>query len=175
MTSLRLPSPRAVICDLDQTLVDTRAIKALRMRSGAPLAALQGTLVQVAGTITRVDGNSAYMDDGSGPARIYFYSELPFLPPALQKGDRWLATGVVREYTTAASIAPGVRVSVRFATDLAPQAVAAAAPKAAATLPRGRLNVPGVAPAAERPFWMLPNWDDWLWPGPAPYGVCRKV
>ncbi len=93
--------------------------------------------------------------------------------PALQKGDRWLATGVVREYTTAASVAAGVRLSVRFATDLAPQAAAAAAPKAAAALQRGRLNVPGVAPAAERPFWMLPNWDDWLWPGPAPYGVCR--
>ena len=70
LASLRLPSPRAVICDLDQTLVDTRTIKALRMRSGAPLAALQGTLVQVAGTITRVDGNSAYMDDGSGQALL---------------------------------------------------------------------------------------------------------
>jgi hypothetical protein len=149
--------------------------KALRMRSGAPLAALQGTLVQVGGTITRVDGNSAYIDDGSGPARIYFYSELPFVPPALHKGDRWLATGVVREYTTAASVAAGVRLSVRFATDLAPQAATAAAPKGAAALQRGRLNVPGVAPVAERPFWMLPNWDDWLWPGPAPYGVCRKV
>ena len=36
------------------------------MRSGTPLAAQQGTLVQVAGTITRVDGNSANVDDGSG-------------------------------------------------------------------------------------------------------------
>ena len=148
---------------------------ALRVRSGTPLTAQQGTLVQVAGTITRVDGNSAYVDDGSGPARIYFYSELPFVPPVLQKGDRWLATGVVREYTTAASVASGVRVSVRFATDLTPQAVVAAAPKAAAALPRGRVNSPGIAPAAARPFWMLPNWDDWLWPGPAPYGVCRKA
>ena len=148
---------------------------ALRMRSGAPLAALQGALVQVAGTITRVDGNSAYVDDGSGPARIYFYSELPFVPPALHKGDRWLATGVVREYTTAASVAAGVRVSVRFATDLTPQAVSAAAPKAAAALPPKRKNIPGLAPAAERPFWMGPNWDDWVWPGPAQYGLCRAI
>ena len=44
-----------------------------------------------------------------------------------------------------------------------------------AALPRGRVNSPGIAPAAARPFWMLPNWDDWLWPGPAPYGVCRKA
>lgn len=32
MTSPRLPSPRALICDLDQTLVDTRALKTLRSR-----------------------------------------------------------------------------------------------------------------------------------------------
>ncbi|MEY4234634.1 MAG: hypothetical protein RL635_1601, partial [Chloroflexota bacterium] len=71
--------------------------------------------------------------------------------------------------------AAGVRVSVRFATDLTPQAVSAAAPKAAAALPPKRKNIPGLGPAAERPFWMGPNWDDWVWPGPAQYGLCRAI
>jgi len=78
----------------------------------------EGRLATVAGQVVKIGPNVFWIDDGSGPARIFFRSSLGFQRPAVQLGQRWSATGVVGEFTTRISKADGHRVLVRFASDV---------------------------------------------------------
>ncbi|MEK7278346.1 MAG: lamin tail domain-containing protein, partial [Chloroflexota bacterium] len=79
----------------------------------------EGTLVAVSGTVVRLESNAFWIDDGSGPARIFFRSSLGFDRPKLRRGQVWSATGIVGEFTTRVSRATGYRILVRFITDIA--------------------------------------------------------
>jgi hypothetical protein len=77
-------------------------------------------LVIVTGRVVEVGANVFWLDDGSGPARIFFRSSLGFRPPRVQVGETWSAAGIASEFTTRFSAATaGHRVLVRFGGDVA--------------------------------------------------------
>jgi hypothetical protein len=88
------------------------------LRTGDVGESTEGRLVTVAGQVVQVGPNVFWIDDGSGPVRIFFRSSLGFQRPPVQPGQRWSATGIVGEFTTRISTADGHRVLVRFAGDV---------------------------------------------------------
>jgi hypothetical protein len=101
-----------------------------RIGTGQVGEATEGRLVTLAGTVVRLEEDAFWLDDGSGPARVYFQSTTGLLRPSLERGQVLGVTGIVSEFTTAQSSAPGYRVLVRTAYDLRQvnQPEAAAAP-----------------------------------------------
>jgi hypothetical protein len=79
---------------------------------------LEGSLVTVTGKVVRLEANAFWIDDGSGPARIFFKSTTGVDRPKLRRGQTWTATGIVSEYTTRTSKEKGHRIMIRFADDV---------------------------------------------------------
>jgi hypothetical protein len=90
----------------------------ISIRTGDVGESTEGRLVTVTGQVVLVGPNVIWIDDGSGPVRIFFRSSLGFPRPPAQPGQRWSATGIVGEFTTRISNADGHRVLVRFAGDV---------------------------------------------------------
>jgi hypothetical protein len=80
--------------------------------------ATEGALVQVTGRVTRLETSALWLDDGSGPARVFFaaVTGLPRPPAAL--GDTFTITGAVVEFTTSGADAPNYRLQPRSASDV---------------------------------------------------------
>ncbi len=78
----------------------------------------EGTLVSLTGRIVRVESNAFWIDDGSGPVRIFFRTSLEFEMPKVKRGQVWSIIGIVGEFTTRESASKGHRVLVRFASDI---------------------------------------------------------
>jgi hypothetical protein len=80
---------------------------------------IEGRLVIVTGRVVEVGANVFWLDDGSGPARIFFRSSLGFARPEVKVGQTWSAAGLVGEFTTRfSSTFTGHRVLVRFQSDV---------------------------------------------------------
>ena len=58
------------------------------------------------------------LDDGTGPARVFFPAELPWRRPYVEIGEFWAAQGVVGQYAFEAPWEGGYRVIPRFVTDV---------------------------------------------------------
>ena len=78
----------------------------------------EGTLVSLSGKIIRIESNAFWIDDGSGPVRIFFRTSLEFEMPKVKRGQVWSIIGIVGEFTTRGSESKGHRVLVRFASDI---------------------------------------------------------
>ncbi len=63
------------------------------------------------------------LDDGTGPARIYFPEELPWRRPYVQIGEFWSTLGVVGQYAFEAPYVGGYRLVPRVATDVSDRPV----------------------------------------------------
>jgi hypothetical protein len=79
---------------------------------------IEGTLVTVTGRVVRLEATAFWIDDGSGPVRIFFKSTTGVKRPKVKRGQIWTVTGIVSEYTTRTSKAKGLRIMVRFAADV---------------------------------------------------------
>lgn len=89
-----------------------------RIATGQVGEATEGRLVTIFGRVVRLETNAVWLDDGSGRARVYFRSSIGFRRPPMRQGQFWRITGIVSEFTTSASNAPGYRVLVRFESDV---------------------------------------------------------
>ena len=87
-------------------------IAPLRVQTGALTLKHEGTLVEVAGAITRAGGRDVYVNDGSGEALIYIDPDTHLKTPNLKIGDPLRVVGVVRRYDRRAEVVP------RFPSDL---------------------------------------------------------
>lgn len=63
-------------------------------------------LVTVSGTVTETSGNTFYLDDGSGKAKIYIQSASGIDKPPMHKGDIFEVTGIVNLYRDTWRILP---------------------------------------------------------------------
>jgi len=79
--------------------------------------AAEGWLVTTTGRVTKLEAGAFWIDDGSGPARVFFSSATGVKRPAVTRGQWWTVTGVVVEYTTPRSAAATYRLQPRFASD----------------------------------------------------------
>ncbi len=67
----------------------------LPIATGSMGEAHEGRLVWLAGRIVKYETRALVLDDGTGPARIYFPEELPWRRPYVNIGEFWSAQGVV--------------------------------------------------------------------------------
>ena len=88
-----------------------------RLRTGEIGEAHEGRLAWVFGRVVRASKSGVTLDDGSGPAYVYFPEELPWQHPYVKLGDMWGAQGVVGQYASQAPYADGYRLIPRLATD----------------------------------------------------------
>jgi len=88
------------------------------VRSGEVGESTEGRLVIVTGRVIEVGANVFWIDDGSGPVRIFFRSSLGFARPEVKVGQTWSAIGLVGEFTTRFSHIIGHRLLVRFQGDV---------------------------------------------------------
>lgn len=72
----------------------------------------EGFLVRVSGLVTKSSGDTFYLDDGSGEARIYIRESTGIVKPKTKKGDFVRVSGVVSQYDEAYRLMP------RFQNDL---------------------------------------------------------
>lgn len=82
--------------------------------------ATEGQLVTLVGRVVRLEAQAFWIDDGSGPARIFFASTNTLRRPKVKRGQLWTITGVVTERTTARDADAKFRVQPRFAGDVMP-------------------------------------------------------
>jgi hypothetical protein len=78
----------------------------------------EGGLVVVTGRVTQVEESAVWLDDGSGPARVFFAAATGLPRPPAQVGETWRVIGAVVEFTSGAS-APNFRLQPRGAADVA--------------------------------------------------------
>ncbi len=94
---------------------------AARIATGDMGEAHQGQLVLIVGRVTKFERQALVLDDGSGPARIYFPGDLPWRRPYVNLGEFWVAQGVVGQYAfDGPPWVGGYRLLPRFRADVSP-------------------------------------------------------
>jgi hypothetical protein len=88
------------------------------VRTGRVGEADEGRLIQIAGRVVKFEPQALTLDDGTGPTRIFFSTELPWRRPYVEIGEFWAAQGVVGQYVAAAPWEGGYRVIPRFKSDV---------------------------------------------------------
>ena len=88
-----------------------------RLRTGEIGETHEGRLAWVFGRVIRASQSGVTLDDGSGPAYIYFPEDLPWQHPYVKLGEMWGAQGVVGQYASQAPYVGGHRLIPRLATD----------------------------------------------------------
>ncbi len=78
----------------------------------------EGRLIWIAGRVVKFEPSALTLDDGTGPARVFFPAELPWRRPYVEIGEFWATQGVVGQYAFAAPWEGGYRVIPRFKTDV---------------------------------------------------------
>jgi hypothetical protein len=111
----------------------------------------EGSLVHVNGAISRLEGSTIYIDDGSGEVRVVIADATGITRPKLKKGIQADIIGVVSR------TAPGYRILPRFQTDISFGAAATALKPIKASKPRatakpaGRISAEAAATCAPVP------------------------
>jgi hypothetical protein len=78
----------------------------------------EGALVQVTGRVMRLEASALWLDDGSGPARVFFAAATGLPRPPAALGDSFTITGAVVEFTTSGALARNYRLQPRSAADV---------------------------------------------------------
>ena len=81
-----------------------------RLRTGEIGEMHEGRLAWVFGRVIQVSKSGVTLDDGSGPACIYFPEELPWQHPYVKLGEMWGAQGAVGQYASQAPYVGGHRL-----------------------------------------------------------------
>ena len=79
----------------------------------------EGSLLVLSGRVTRLEAEAFWLDDGSGPARVFFAVTTGLGRPAVQVGEIWRVSGVVVANTTASASGPRYQLQPRYAADVA--------------------------------------------------------
>jgi len=80
--------------------------------------ATEGNLVTVQGRVTKLESQAFWLDDGSGPRRVFFSAATGLQRPKVKRGEIWRVTGMVIEHTTSRDTAAKYRLQPRFAFDV---------------------------------------------------------
>lgn len=72
----------------------------------------EGDLVRISGTISETSGDTFYVDDGSGPAKIYVKDETGIKLPDKHKGDRAEIIGIVNNWSGNFRILPRMQSDI---------------------------------------------------------------
>ena len=91
----------------------------LALATGQIGEANENSLVTLAGRVVQLETQAFWIDDGTGPVRIFFSSTTGLRRPKVRRGETWAATGVVIERTTVRDSSPTFYVQPRFASDVA--------------------------------------------------------
>ncbi|MCH8748534.1 lamin tail domain-containing protein, partial [Patescibacteria group bacterium] len=75
---------------------------------------LEGSLVTIQGHVTRTSGDTFYLDDGSGEAKVYIKSTTGIDKPKMKRGSAVSITGIVSETTSGYRVLPRWQEDVRL-------------------------------------------------------------
>jgi hypothetical protein len=89
-----------------------------RLRTRAVEETNEGRLVWVAGRVIQFTGDSITLDDGSGPARVYFPAGLTWPRPYVRIGEIWAVQGVVGQYAARPPYIGGYQLIPRLPADV---------------------------------------------------------
>ncbi len=98
---------------------DLAPVPPMAVTTGQIGEATEGRLVTVTGQVTQVDASALWLDDGSGPARVFFAAATGLPRPPAQVGQTWRVIGAVVEATSSDATAPNYRLQPRSAADVA--------------------------------------------------------
>jgi hypothetical protein len=87
-------------------------------RIGRAGEACESRLAWIEGQVVKFEPKVTILDDGSGPARVYFPADLSWRRPYVYIGEVWGAQGVVGQYAYEAPYEGGYRLIPRFETDV---------------------------------------------------------
>ncbi|TSC72283.1 MAG: Endonuclease/exonuclease/phosphatase [Parcubacteria group bacterium Gr01-1014_38] len=93
-------------------------------KTGAVGEALEGTLVSVRGTVTKLSGNTFTLDDGSGPLRILIRETTGWKRPQLSKGQELAVVGLASQSGATYRILPRFESDLQLAGRVAASAAA---------------------------------------------------
>ncbi len=94
------------------------AIAPVGIRTGDMGEAWEGRLVALVGRVMDVESRALWLDDGSGPARVYFREGGQAQRPKIARGDVLRIVGVVSQYAQRAPYVGGYRLLVRADADV---------------------------------------------------------
>ena len=94
-----------------------KPLSPLLIRSGEVNEPHEGLLVQIIAPAVRFWGQSFYLDDGSGEARVYVKESTGFRRPFIHVGEVWSVVGVVSQYVRKAPYEGGYRLLPRYERD----------------------------------------------------------
>ncbi|MGQ9628132.1 MAG: lamin tail domain-containing protein, partial [Anaerolineae bacterium] len=89
------------------------------IRTGQVGEEYEGLLVQIKGRATGCEEDKLYLDDGSGPAEVYFKS-YAIRRPRAEEGQIFTVTGVVSQYAPKKPYMGGYRLLPRYESDIQP-------------------------------------------------------
>jgi len=84
----------------------------LRIATGQVGEKLEGELVRLSGEVVETSGKTFFIDDGSGPAKIYIMDSTNITKPRTRRGDVAVVTGIVSQFDDTYRVLP------RFQEDL---------------------------------------------------------
>lgn len=116
-----------------EILPSTGAVEPHPIATGEVGENTEGYLVELSGVITKSSGETFFIDDGSGEARVYIKASTGIEKPRTKKGDEIRVLGIVSQYDD------NYRVLPRYQSDLVFGAVAGAA--TSGELPRTGIDV----------------------------------
>lgn len=85
-----------------------------RLETGEVGEETEGWLVTIQGKVTETNGDTFYIDDGSGETRVYIKSSTKIDKPQMKKGTAVTVTGVVSETSSGYRVLPRWQEDVRL-------------------------------------------------------------
>ncbi|PIR97553.1 MAG: hypothetical protein COT91_00805 [Candidatus Doudnabacteria bacterium CG10_big_fil_rev_8_21_14_0_10_41_10] len=86
----------------------TKEKEPVRIETGQVGESLEGQLVRLAGEVVENSGDTFFIDNGSGRARIYIMGSTGIEKPKIRKGDVAVVTGVVSQFNENYRVLPRV-------------------------------------------------------------------
>ena len=89
-------------------------VQAHKIKTGEAGEEFEGSLVQIAGNITQTSGDTFFVDDGSGEARVLIQDSAGIDKPRTKKGDTVLVTGIVSQFNDIYRVLPRMQSDLIF-------------------------------------------------------------
>lgn len=128
-SQLRVADPASL-----KVLSSENEVSAVPTKTGEINESVEGYLVSIAGTVSRSEGDTFFVDDGSGEARVYIKDSTNIEKPKMRKGDSVKITGIVSQFDENYRLMP--RYQSDIVTASTDPSIAGAEVRDAAGLPR---------------------------------------
>ncbi len=88
-----------------EKLTENNLVNPLTIETGK-LNLYEGLLVRISGTVSQTSGDTFYITDGTGEAKVYIRQATQINKPKMSKGDSCVVLGIVSSYNAAFRILP---------------------------------------------------------------------